>query len=92
MPKPKSEYQELQNVAVFILQSALRGPYLPEDHPPNLASWVGANTLPWNVVMFFKRSTENALWFCHVDIEWQRTFLMIVAIELLHTIDPGEVV
>lgn len=83
-----ADYRLLHKRAREILQAAFQGPYLPEDYPPNLASWVGADTMLWQIVMFFKRGTDDRAWFCHVDIEWQRTFLMIVAVELLHTTEP----
>lgn len=87
----RADLKGVQALAYSLLQSALAGPYLPEDHPPNLANWVGAQTPAWKVLMFFKQGVDEKVWFCHADIEWQRTFLMIVAVELLHTTETGEI-
>ena len=42
------------------------------------------------VQLFNPKGGASVQGITYVDIEWQRTFLMIVAIELLHTTEPGE--
>lgn len=76
--------QEAEVLAQDIIIDAICGPTRDEAGNANLAAWVGSGTAAWHAVMHLKDRASDALWFCHVDEEWQRTFLMLVACELLN--------
>ena len=73
-------------LAHSILVCALNGPAKVDTGNVNLASWVGADTFEWQAVMHFKDREADRLWFCHVDQEWQQSFLLLVACEIFYSV------
>jgi len=75
------DFTAIQNIADTIISAATHGPVAEPDGFVNLASWVGVNTHAWQAAMFFRDASDHA-WFCHVDRDWQQTYLLMVGAEM----------